>query len=345
MTTKKSAAITRRATMRDVAEHIGLSVSTVSLALRNDPRISDKTAQEIKRVAREIGYRPDITGSLLRTNNPRIIGVAAEFSQELHAAYVSNIRSIANKHGYQLAIEDASFYAGYEEALERLAQLRVTNTIAINPCFPEPIPERLEPSVIIGQTSPCPTSSLVRSSNDVGMQELVTHLVDRGYRRILYLDGPKGISARNRRRAIEHAANVNDVWLEIVAAGNSLDDGFLAMQHVLCERSDSPTNQFKEKGIATAVVGYNDQCIQGAVIALERAGLRIPLDVAVAGFDNSSIAASRAFGLTSVDRGIAQVSEYAVELAIERHNNTKIGAKTLVVDSHLVVRNTTTPVA
>ncbi|MEW6871349.1 LacI family DNA-binding transcriptional regulator [Trueperella pyogenes] len=332
-----------KVTMRHVAEKAGVSISTVSLALRNDERISLETRQAIHDIAREMRYQRDITGTLLRTDKPRILGIVGQLSQELHAEYVDRIHKLASGANFQLIAQDAGVYGGYEGAFSRLAQLRVRNVIAINPCFSAPVTIAVAPSVVIGQTSPFPESDLVRSTNNQGMSECFEHLAQLGHKRALYLDGPAGISATFRRDAMQNAAAANRLVVDVLAAGNTMDDGFKVGRQ-LAESGTlpaTPRRGLPSSNGPTALICYNDQCAQGAIIALNRVGLSVPIDISVVGFDNSSIARSTAFDLTSIDRGVGEVSSLAFSLSIERQMGSKVSPKVAEVPTHLVIRSST----
>lgn len=328
--------------MRDIAEHLNISVSTVSLALRDDPRLTLETKEQVRSIANDLGYRPDITGALLRTNHPRIIGVAAELTQELHSEYVLHMQQVASEYGYHIVAEDVGVSGGYKEALERLAQFRISDTIVVNPYSLAQVPESLEPSLVIGQWSPWVNTDLVTSSNERGMEELLAHLKEQGYRKVFYLDGPDGISAQVRKNALDAAAAREDIGVKRVAAGNQVDDGYqsvheLMSQDLLPDRRD----MLRDIHDPVALICYNDQCAQGAVMALVRSGIRVSEYVAVAGCDNSSIAKSRAFDLTSIDRRAHSISQIAIKRVIERRSKAQIETCQHRVDGYVVIRSST----
>lgn len=335
----------RKVTMRDVAEKAGVSISTVSLALRNDERITPETRKEIHDLANKMGYSRDIAGTLLRMDKARIIGVVGQLNQELHSEYVARMHEIASEESFQLISQDANVYGGYEAAFNRLMQLRVSNLIAVNPSFLDIEVSSAIPSVVIGQASPFDGADLVRSSNEQGMLKLVDHLVNLGHRQVLYLDGPAGISAPCRRDSMRNAATRCGVEVTVVPSGNTMDDGFrvgneLVERGLFVPRSAATSST---QNSPTALVCCNDQCAQGAIIALNRSGISVPHDVSVAGFDNSSIAQSKAFDLTSVDRGVNEVSALAINLAIERHEYPELSPRVREVPTTLVVRSSTAP--
>lgn len=91
----------KRVTLKDIAQETELSISSVSLALRNDSRISEPVRERVKEVAHRLGYQVDLSGAMLRSSKPKIIGIVAQLDQELHNKYVENINRCAQEAGYR----------------------------------------------------------------------------------------------------------------------------------------------------------------------------------------------------------------------------------------------------
>lgn len=318
-----------RVTLQDIARALGVSVSTVSLALRGSDRISAPVRQKVIEEAAAQGYRTDLAGALLRSSKPRIIGLLCDISQELHVEYSRNIITEAEQRGWLVMTEDTAVGGG-GAAVARIMQLRAQSLIVVDPAT---IPPRtLEgagvPVIEIGQKAVCANADLVVSNNDSGMRELATVLDQEDV--LVCLDGGGTVSARHRREALRRALGARGASLRIVPAGPTMDAGWAAMRAVLAEGGFS----------GGAVVCYNDQCALGAMSALWRAGLRIPQDVRLVGFDNSRIARSRAFEMTSIDRNPRAVARLAVDRAISRAEGTDEPPVRIEVDTRLVRRLT-----
>ena len=325
----------RRITLKDIAEETGLSISSVSLALRDDSRISEPVRTRIKEVAHRLGYQVDLSGAMLRSSKPKIIGIVAQLDQELHNKYVASINRYAQAAGYRTITQNASLSNGYRQSLEALSQLRINTSVAINPDFSgDELPPNLAPAVVVGQ-SRVAGADLVRSSNYTGHAE------------ITYLDGPQSYSSKIRRESLLRAAVEAGIKVHPIPAGNTVDDGFGAVQQLLTESWTRQKNHLDSTKLAlsgiTALTCYNDQVAEGAMVALYRAGFSIPGDVSVTGFDNSLGAASVAFNLTTVDRGTAKVAEHVTQLAIRRAEKQIESVEEITVESSLVVRRSTGP--
>ena len=169
---------------------------------------------------------------------------------------------------------------------------------------------------------------LITSDNERGMREAVTLLRDRGRRRVAFIEGPAGPSARARKSAFLRACRSVRIDHVCIPGGDNVDAGFLAV------RAGLPTG-------VDALVCYNDQCAHGAILALLRHGLVPGRDILVVGCDNSALAATRALALTSIDRAPARVGALAVDCAIARALGDDKAPVRERVETELVVRAST----
>lgn len=303
-----------RLTLRDIARALGVSTSTVSLALRDSPRISTPVRERVKAEAERIGYSTDLAGTLLRTSRPRIIGLLCRLDQDLHFTYHEHILATAAARGYRTVVAGISRSTSAADALVSLRQLRCQALIVIDPGSLGSLgPQTGMPTVVIGQERPFASCDLVTSDNLAGTAEVTDHLVAAGHRAAIYLAGPAGTSARTRRLTLLETARGTPLSVRVVLGGATVDAGF-ASTLALIERgeliradaadaagatvaADAARDGHPRR--ATALLCYNDQCAQGALVALARRGLSVPDDISVTGFDNTRGAASRAFDLTA----------------------------------------------
>ncbi|SHI59959.1 DNA-binding transcriptional regulator, LacI/PurR family [Actinomyces denticolens] len=318
-----------RVTLRDIAEALGVSTSTVSLALRGSDRISAAVRERVVQEAADQGYRTDLAGALLRTSKPRIIGLACDIGQELHVAYSREISAVAQARGWLVMMEDTGGGNG-AAALGRIMQLRAQAVIVVDPgSVPTEALRGLDaPVVVIGQATTIPNADLVISNNDSGMAQVADLIA--GESHVLCFDGGPGLSSQFRRQSFLTAMSGVTAEVSIIPGGATVDAGWAAMRSVLAR---GPLT-------AGAAVCYNDQCALGVMAALTRERLIVPDDIRVVGFDNSRIASSEAFELTSVDRDPRGVAALAVERAILRAEGDDSPAIRAQVDTSLVRRRT-----
>ncbi|MCL3777094.1 MULTISPECIES: LacI family DNA-binding transcriptional regulator [unclassified Actinomyces] len=332
-----------RPTLKDIAEATGYSVSTVSRALADSAQISERTRHRIHEVSRRLGYQADPIGSLLRTPRPRVIGLLCVLGQELHVVYRDHLLAEAESRNLRVVTESIGPFRTAVDAVSNLRQLRCQALVVIDPATAAGAdPGLLDGAVVIGQERGIPGADLVTSDNTRGMDQLVAHLASLGHRRLVYVDSVPGASAAARLRSFTRAADHAGISYRVVAGGADIDAGLAAVAPLLGEGGPlSPGAADRHTG----VVCYNDQCAQGAIIAILRAGLRPGTDISVAGVDNSRLASSSAFDLTSIDRCPGQVARLAVDLAEARiESGTSSGPlQTLTVDTSLVARSSTGP--
>jgi len=214
-----------------------------------------------------------------------------------------------------------------DRAWESVLQLRAQAVIAVDStCISTRFTNT--PTVLIGQHAPRRDIDLVTSSNERGMGQAIALLAQRGRRRIAFLEGPPGPSARARKAAFAQACRTHEVDALTVPGGDNVDAGFLAV------RAGVPAG-------VDALVCYNDQCAHGAILALLGDGLVPGRDMLVVGCDNSAIASSRALSLTSIDRAPSRVASLAVDQAIARALGDSGSPARQRVDTELVVRAST----
>ncbi|AYW78744.1 transcriptional regulator, LacI family [Propionibacterium acidifaciens F0233] len=198
-----------RVTLRDIALSLGVSVSTVSLALRGSERISSPVREKIVRRAEALGYRTDLAGSLLRATKPNIIGLTCDVEKELHVAHSREITAPAEELGYLVVTEDMAAGNG-ANALARIIQLHARAVIVVDPVMTDSAASAAVdvPVVAIGQTAPRQDADLVISNNATGMvqvAELVGDCSHVHHSQVHYLDGgrphrPSAAAAPSSRR-------------------------------------------------------------------------------------------------------------------------------------------------
>ena len=271
-------------------------------------------------MAEELGYRANIAASLLASTRPQILGLVCSLSQELHVRYRAEALRYAEDRGFRVIVESIDTSRDVDRAWESVLQLRAQAVIAVDStCISTRFTNT--PTVLIGQHAPRRDIDLVTSSNERGMGQAIALLAQRGRRRIAFLEGPPGPSARARKAAFTQACCTHEV-------GDNVDAGFLAV------RAGVPAG-------VDALVCYNDQCAHGAILALLGDGLVPGRDMLVVGCDNSAIASSRALSLTSIDRAPSRVASLAVDQAIARALGDSGSPARQRVDTELVVRAST----
>lgn len=172
---------------------------------------------------------------------------------------------------------------------------------------------------------------MVRNDDALGTRQAVEHLVGLGHRRITHIDGGPNPGAADRRAGYERAMADHGLAGEIrvVPAGYTDEDGATAGRRIL----DGP--------LPTAVIAANDQAAIGLLDVMIRAGVRVPQDLSVIGYDDSRFAKLPGIDLTSVRQDIPGMADFAIKAVVERLDLPERAPKRIALPPQLVVRGTT----
>jgi DNA-binding LacI/PurR family transcriptional regulator len=328
---------TRRPRLEDVAEAVGLSTASVSLVLRNAPGPSAETRARVLEASRRLGYRPDRTASLLARRRSHLLGVLLDVRSPYHAELVEDLHAAAEQIGYDLVLSTVTRTRSELTAVDTLRDFRCEALILLGP---DASTARLaalaaqQPVVVVGRRTRAAGVDVVRSADDAGVGLAVEHLAGMGHARIAFVDGGQGTIASDRRRGYRTAMKRRGLSDEvrILPGDHTADAGSRAVRAML------------DGGhLATAVVTFNDSVALGVLDALMRAGVDVPGEVSVVGYDDSPGAQLAHISLTTVNQNPQQQAEHAVAAAVERLDGGRPGGHEVVLTPHLVVRGTTAP--
>ena len=299
----------RRPRLEDVAGKVGVSTGTVSLVLSNAPGPSAATRERVMAAAAELGYRPDRTASLLARRRAHLLGVMLDVRSTFHAELVADLHDAAE------ARCEALVLLGPDAPTARLNSLG----------------EQI-PVVVVGRRLRSATLDVVRSADDHGVAAAVDHLVGLGHRDIAFVDGGPGTIATDRRSGYQRAMRRHGLDDRVrVLAGDPTEVAGTAAAKQLLGSAAPPT----------AVVTYNDRVALGLLDGLLRAGVAVPEEVSVVGYDDSPSAQLPHVDLTTVSQDTRGQAENAVQAAIERLDGARTTRREVVLEPRLVVRRST----
>lgn len=325
----------RRPTLADVAARAGVSVALVSIVMREAPGASEATRRRVLAVAGEIGYHPDRGARLLRSGRSKLLGVVFGVQHAFHGDLVTGCYDAAEKIGYELALSAVTPHRDERAATTGLLQDRCEALILLGPLSPASYrapPAVRMPVVVVARAVRLPAVDVVRTADAEGLHQAVDHLVALGHRRIAHIDGRRGPGSGERRRGYRDAMRRHGLEAEIrvVTGGHTEEEGAAAARRLL----DHPP---------TAVAVFNDHCASGVLDVFRRAGLDVPGDISVVGYDDSWVAALGQFDLTSVAQDTATLTALAVGRAVDRIEGVPVTHREVVIPPRLVVRGTTGP--
>jgi DNA-binding LacI/PurR family transcriptional regulator len=308
-----------------------VSKALVSLALRGEPGPNAGTRERVLAAAEALGYRANRTASLLARRRTRQLGVTANVRSAFEAELVEDLQAAADALGYELVLSPITRTHGEPRAIETLLGLRCEALILLGPASSARALAELArqlPVISVGRRVRAAGVDAVRAADDQGVRQAVDHLAALGHREIVHIDGGAGTIAAVRRRGYRAAMEAQGLTPRVIPGDLTEQAGAAAAASLL-------------GALPTAIVAVNDRCAVGALDALTRAGVEVPGDVSVVGYDDSALAQIAHVDLTTVNQDAARQARLAVEAAVERLDGGRVRRREVVLPPRLVVRGTT----
>lgn len=299
----------RKTTIATVARRAGRSISTVSAALNNAPGVAPATRAQILRIAAELGYEADPRARLLRAARTGVIGVSYYPGQAFQAELIDALYRAADLHGLGLALAASTPRHGEVEGLRALVRDRCEAIIVVDSLIPYGELRAVAgglPMLYLCRESPSPEVRAVRSTDEAAIFELVDHFVLTGRRRIVHVDGGNSPSRDLRAHAYVEAMARHGLRALVLPGGSGEEAGIAAVEQLVGE------GEFPE-----GILFFNDHAAIGALLELRRRGIRVPEDVAIAGFDGIAITGLSAVDLTTVRQDVDLIAETAIRHLVE----------------------------
>jgi DNA-binding LacI/PurR family transcriptional regulator len=327
--------VQRRPTLEDVAERAGVSRALVSIVMRDVPGASEQTRARVRRAAEEIGYRPDPRARRLRLHRTKLIGVTFTAGQEFHADLVDGVYVAAEDLGYDVVLSGVTPHRDEPRALRTLIDDRCEGLVLIGPEMPARQLGDLAskvPVVVVARR--VRGVDAVRSDDVAGAELGMDHLLGLGHRRVLYLDGGRAPGAAERRRGYLRATRAAGLPELTHPGGLTEREGAAAASAML-----------ESQALPSAVFAFNDRCALGVMDVLIRAGVPVPQQVSVLGFDDSPLAGLAHIDLTTIRQDSAGLARAAVQRLVARLDDASVdgGAVDIAGEPTLIVRGSTAP--
>lgn len=332
-----------RTTLKTLANHLGLSPTTVSFVISGSPfaaTIAKSTHERIWAAAEKLNYRPNVFARYLHTKKTYSVAVLVpDVGDEYSAALIGGIESCLAKKGFFYFVVS---HRGAPELMEKspdtLLDRGVEGMIFINTPLHRALPV---PIVAICDITEGPGITRLKIDNGTAAKLAVAHLVELGHREFAVIKGPQGNGDTDDRwRQLRNACKRNGIEIpssRTVHLGvypecneNTMsENGYHAAQKLLAGKHDF-----------TALVAFNDASAIGAIRALSDAGLRVPDDVSVIGFDDIPQSSYTVPRLTTIRQPLSAMGELAAETLLDKISGKK-SRKLIRIEPELVVRETT----
>lgn len=336
------------ATIKDVAQKAGVSITTVSHVINETRYVSDELTEKVYEAMRALNYRPNIIARSLRSGRTKTIGlVIPDISNPFFADFSRRIEDNGFAHGYNVILCNTDENPAKEEMyVNVLISKQVDGLIFFSSgnskSFKNIVSLGEVPVVITDREPEEIDSDIVLIDNHAGGYQATQYLISLNHKRIACISGPSPIRpsahrVEGYRSALEEAGIAIDE--ELIRSGDFRSLSGEREMRALLELSDPPT----------AVFACNDMMALGAMRAIKNANLNIPADISVVGFDNTPISALVYPQLTTISQPIKEMADLAVELLIEkidikeeqkRQKELTPEYKRIVLDTELVVRGT-----
>jgi LacI family transcriptional regulator len=333
----------RRVTIVDVAQHASVSITAVSKVLRNAYGVSPAMQAKVRQAMSDLGYRPHAAARGLRGQTYTLGVMVPDINNPFFPQIIGGLTERLRGTDYQVLLGPAD--CGHEteaQVTEALIDRSMDGLVLIAPTSR---PAHLEqtaqavPTVVIGRHGRSATYDTVVDDDTMGAALIVGHLADLGHHRIAHIEHlendpvriasmPNTIRAAGYREAMRARGLADEI--DIVSTSYTQEGGYLGAKQLLA-RPRRPTAIFAGADIAA----------MGVLEAIAEAGLRVPHDISVVGYDNTVLAALGTASLTSVDQGGRQMGREAARLLLERIADRQRPSSLISLSPTLIVRRST----
>ncbi len=314
----------RRISLKDLADQLGVSIATVSRALRGSHEVGEEMREKVKSLAKKLNYRPNPFAQSLRKEAPRVIGVVVpNLVTHYYASVLDGIEEYARKNGYSVFSSNShEDHTREEMAVDNFISMHVEGIIAclaqdtVDYSHFREIYDMGIPLVFFARTCLPELFSQVVANGDVAAQQATQHFIDNGCRRIAFVGGPNHLDMVIRRKhGYLEALRDNRIPIrrELVACGK-IDFDVARNATLKLLESENPPD---------AILAFNDIITYAAFDAIKSKGLRIPDDVAIMGFTDGDTAAFVTPKLSAIMDQAHLQGEKACELLLRNINGDK----------------------
>ncbi|HEY4060592.1 MAG TPA: LacI family DNA-binding transcriptional regulator [Puia sp.] len=333
--------IEKEVTIYDLARKLNISIATVSRALKDDPVVSKKTRKLITDLAEEMGYRSNNFARNLRTRRTHTIGVIVpRLNSYFMSTVIAGIESIANSEGYNLLISQSSESVVKEQASAKTMFDSRVDGLLVSLAYDTETISHFEvftkkniPLIFFDRIADHKDFASILINNRKAAYEATSHLISQGRRRIVYITAtPKRNVYIDRLQGYKEA---------LEEQGIRYRKDYIIVTNLSQEAGAEAAAQIRQmKPLPDAVFVANDNCAVGCMVALKQTGIRIPGDIAFAGFNNDPVSTVVEPNLTTINYPGYEMGQVAARNLIDHLNGSSsiASTNTIILRSELVIR-------
>jgi len=337
---RRSSQESARVDIHTVARLAHVSIATVSRTINHIPTVNPKMAKRVWKVISELDYFPNTQARSLVSGRSRLLGlIVSEITNPFFPELIQGFEDVAVEHGYEILIGSTNYDPErmkrcIRRMVERKAEGVAVMTFGIEEPLLEQFADRKVPLVFVDLGPERPGISLLHVDYHNGIRQGVQHLAVLGHRDIAFVTGPLRLHSAQSRLAAFHLA-LQECGLaagknRIIEGDHTMEGGMAAAEKLLAGAKRP-----------TAVMCSNDVTAIGVLHSAYRAGLRVPDDLSVIGFDNIHITQMTIPPLTTIQMSCLELARAAV-MALRAHvEGTPAPQREYPIDTQLVVREST----
>ena len=324
-------------TLKDVAKVAGVSYATVSRALSGSTEIGEETRCRILKLCKEMGYTPNSIARSMVKRCTNILGlIVPSLNNPFMSELTAHLEIYARNRGYNLMVCNSSYDHDLEKEVFSLLAGHQVDGIVMIPVGHETYDSlrsltKQVPTVFISENMREYPEDYVSVDNRRGMQIATEYLYSLGHRRILYL-GARSDSRTHQLRLEGYLSTCEKLGLEPAVVRSGYSRSSREVGYALAGE------YFSGPGGETAILCAADMLAIGVMQAAFEAGVRVPRDVSLMGFDNISFAGLPQIDLTTVNQPTQQMATSAVDMLLDRVKNPESEHTQLILPPSLVVR-------
>ncbi|AXI00146.1 LacI family transcriptional regulator [Sporosarcina sp. PTS2304] len=321
----------------DVAKLANVSIATVSRVTSNKEGVNEKTRASVIEAMDKLGYRPNTAARTLRMAKSNIIIVLMlNIKNSFYSEYIRGLEEVARESGYFLLIGSTNGDKEKENNyLELIQDSRVDGVILTTAgIMDEKAVQKINensPTVLTFDYVLDPHIPSISIDNESASRKITNHLISLGHERIAHITGHmERIQSQTRLNGYKQALSQHNLEINeslIQEGGYLFEDGYRAASKLLS--FDQPP---------TAIYGGNDSLAIGALKAIHEAGLRVPEDVALVGFDDLDIAHYTTPSLTTIHQPRYEIGKRAMTLLLQKINKETISKSHIILEDELIIR-------